>query len=93
MYIRQLKVERKLSIAASQAALGGQPKAKPKVKAKAKPKGKAKAKAKAKKSLKSPKAKVAADWSQSHAGPHSVYARSKPRVVAVKEGVKVQRPQ
>ncbi|NXU24959.1 RPOM protein, partial [Thalassarche chlororhynchos] len=84
MYIRQLKVERKLSIAASQLALGGQ--------AKAKPKGKAKAKAKAKKSLKSPKAKVAAAWSQSHAGPHGVYAHSKPRVAAVKEGAKAQRP-
>ncbi|XP_075380500.1 DNA-directed RNA polymerase, mitochondrial isoform X1 [Mycteria americana] len=85
MYIRQLKVERKLSIAASQQALGGQAKAKPKVKAKAK--------TKAKKSLKSPKGKVAAAaWSQSHAGPHSVYAHSKPRVAAVKESAKVQRP-
>ena len=93
MYIRQLKVERKLSIAASQLALGGQVK----VKAKAKPKGKAKAKAKAKakkslKSLKSPKAKVAAAWSQSHAGSRSIYAHGKPRVAAVKEGAKVQRP-
>ncbi|KAM6189583.1 DNA-directed RNA polymerase, mitochondrial [Sarcoramphus papa] len=88
MYIRQLKVERKLSIAASQLALGGQVK----VKAKAKPKGKAKAKAKAKKSLKSPKAKVAAAWSQSHAGSRSIYAHSKPRVAAVKEGAKAQRP-
>ena len=90
MYIRQLKVERKLSIAASQLALGGQVK----VKAKAKPKGKAKAKAKAKakKSLKSPKAKVAAAWSQSHAGSRSIYAHGKPRVAAVKEGAKAQRP-
>ncbi|KFW90102.1 hypothetical protein N336_04420, partial [Phalacrocorax carbo] len=80
MYIRQLKVERKLSIAASQLALEGQ--------AKAKPTGKAKTKAKAKK-----KAKVAAARSQSHAGPHSVYAHSKPRVAALKEGAKPQRRQ
>ncbi|NWH48693.1 RPOM protein, partial [Fregata magnificens] len=85
MYIRQLKVERKLSIAASQLALEGQ--------AKAKPKGKAKTKAKAKKSQKTPKAKVAAAWSQSHAGLHGVYARGKPRVAAVKEGAKAQRLQ
>ncbi|XP_074933381.1 DNA-directed RNA polymerase, mitochondrial [Phalacrocorax aristotelis] len=82
MYIRQLKVERKLSIAASQLTLEGQ--------AKAKPKGKAKTKAKAKKS---PKAKVAAARSQSHAGPYSVYAHSKPRVAALKEGAKPQRRQ
>ncbi|NWU59242.1 RPOM protein, partial [Dromas ardeola] len=89
MYIRQLKVERKLSIAASQLALEGQIKAKPKGKAKAKAKTKAKAK---KKSLKKPKAKVAAAWSKSHAGPHRVSAHGKPRVVAVKEGAKAQRP-
>ncbi|NXE82373.1 RPOM protein, partial [Cochlearius cochlearius] len=85
MYIRQLKVERKLSIAASKLALEGQ--------AKAKPKGKVKAKAKATKRLKSPKAKVAAAWSQSHAGPHGVYAHGKPRAAAVTEGAKAQRPQ
>ncbi|NXK29517.1 RPOM protein, partial [Arenaria interpres] len=91
MHIRQLKVERKLSIAASQLALEGH--------VKAKPKGKAKAKTKAKKSLKSPKAKVAAGWnqshagwSQSHAGSHHVHAHSKPRVVGLKEDVKAQRP-
>ncbi|XP_063213720.1 DNA-directed RNA polymerase, mitochondrial [Chroicocephalus ridibundus] len=86
MYIRQLKVERKLSIAASQLALEGQIKAKPKGKVKAK------AKAKAKKSLKTPKAKVAAAWSKSHDGSHRVSAHGKPRVVAVKEGAKAQRP-
>ncbi|XP_009978614.1 PREDICTED: DNA-directed RNA polymerase, mitochondrial, partial [Tauraco erythrolophus] len=85
MYVRQLKVERKLSVAASQLALEGQAKAKPK------PKGKAKVNAKAKKSLKTPKATVAAAWSQSHAGPGGVYGRSKPRVAAGKEGAKVQR--
>lgn len=85
MYIRQLKVERKLSIAASKLALEGQ--------AKAKPKGKVKAKAKATKQLKNPKAKVAAAWSQSHVGPHGVYAHSKPRVAAAKKVAKVQRSQ
>ncbi|KAM6039800.1 DNA-directed RNA polymerase, mitochondrial isoform 2-T2 [Theristicus caerulescens] len=93
MYIRQLKVERKLSIAASQPALEGQAKAKPKGKAKAKAKAKAKKSLKSPKSPKSPKAKVAAAWSQSHAGLHGVYARGKPRVAAVKEGTKAQRPQ
>ncbi|KAM9618918.1 DNA-directed RNA polymerase, mitochondrial [Morphnus guianensis] len=87
MYIRQLKVERKLSIAASRLALEGQAKAKPKRK------DKAKAKAKAKKRLKRPKAKVAAAQSQSHTGSHNVCAHSKPRVVAVKEAAKAQRPQ
>ncbi|NXP08808.1 RPOM protein, partial [Thinocorus orbignyianus] len=82
MHIRQLKVERKLSIAASQPALEGQ--------VKVKPKGKAKAKAKAKKSPKIPKAKVAAGWSQSHVGSHHIHAHGKPRVAAVKEAVKVQ---
>ncbi|KAM6041424.1 DNA-directed RNA polymerase, mitochondrial isoform 2-T2 [Chlamydotis macqueenii] len=92
MHIRQLKVERRLSMAASQLALEGQAKAKPKGKAKAK------AKAKAKKSLKTSKAKVAAAWSQSHAGPRGVYTRrvyahGKPRVAAVKERAKAQKPQ
>ncbi|XP_075592411.1 DNA-directed RNA polymerase, mitochondrial isoform X2 [Balearica regulorum gibbericeps] len=85
MYIRQLKVERKLSVAASQLTLENQ--------ANAKPTRKTKAKSKAKKSLKNPKAKAAAAWSQSHAGSHSVYAHGKPRVAAVKEGTKAQRPQ
>ncbi|KFQ04184.1 hypothetical protein N329_03758, partial [Haliaeetus albicilla] len=87
MYIRQLKVERKLSIAASRLALEGQAKAKPKRK------DKAKAKAKAEKRLKRPKAKVAPAESQSHAGSRNVYAHSKPMVVAVKEAAKAQRPQ
>ncbi|NXW41985.1 RPOM protein, partial [Nyctiprogne leucopyga] len=95
MYIRQLKVERKLSSAASQLALDGQVKAKPKVKpkpkARAKSKAKVKAKPKAKKSLESPKAQVADAWSQSSVS-SSIYACRKPRVVAVKESVKVQRP-
>ncbi|KFO11597.1 hypothetical protein N312_08002, partial [Balearica regulorum gibbericeps] len=85
MYIRQLKVERKLSVAASQLTLENQ--------ANAKPMRKTKAKSKAKKSLKSPKAKAAPAWSQSHAGSHSVYAHGKPRVAAAKEGTKAQRPQ
>ncbi|XP_055563148.1 DNA-directed RNA polymerase, mitochondrial isoform X1 [Falco cherrug] len=98
MYIRQLKVERKLSIAASQLGLESQAKAKGKAKAQAKAKGKAKAQAKAKAkseaqvSLNSPKAKAAAAQHQSHAGSCSVYAHSKPRVAAVKEGAKVKRP-
>ncbi|KAF1431823.1 DNA-directed RNA polymerase, mitochondrial, partial [Spheniscus magellanicus] len=82
MYIRQLKVERKLSIAASQLAREGQAKAK----------AKAKKSQKSLKSPKAPKAKVAAAWSQSHAGPHGVYACRKPRVAAVKEGAKAQWP-
>ncbi|NXJ02685.1 RPOM protein, partial [Psophia crepitans] len=84
MYIRQLKVERKLSIAASQLALEGQ------AKAKAKRMGKAKAKAKAKKS---PKAKAAPAQPKSHTGSHSVYAHGKPGVTAVKKGKKAQRVQ
>ncbi|NXJ70540.1 RPOM protein, partial [Rostratula benghalensis] len=83
MPIQQLKVEQKLSLTASQLDLGSQ--------IKVKPAGKAKPKAKVKKSPKSPKAKVAAGWSQSHAGSHHVQAHSKPRVAAVKEAVKVQR--
>ncbi|NWQ85876.1 RPOM protein, partial [Burhinus bistriatus] len=85
MYIRQLKVERKLSIAASRLAVEGY--------VKAKPKGKVKAKAKAKKSLKSPKAKVAAAQTQSHTVSHRIYAHGKPRVAAVKKSAKVQRSQ
>ncbi|XP_068276665.1 DNA-directed RNA polymerase, mitochondrial [Nyctibius grandis] len=84
MHMQQLKVEQ-MSIAAAQLALEEQ--------TKAKPKSKAKANAKAKNSLKIPKAKAAAAWSQSHAGSCSVHAHGKPRVAAVKEGVKAQRPQ
>ncbi|KAM6294948.1 DNA-directed RNA polymerase, mitochondrial [Aegotheles albertisi] len=84
MHIRQLKVERKLSIAASQLALGGQ--------VKAKPKRKVKTKAKAKKSLKTPKVEAAAVVKQSQARPRSVCTHGKLRVATVKEGVKAQRP-
>ncbi|XP_029821207.1 DNA-directed RNA polymerase, mitochondrial [Manacus vitellinus] len=151
--IQQLKLERKLSMAASQLDLGSQakaeakpkakikakaeakikakaeakpkakteakpkakteakPKAKPKAKAEAKTESKAKAKAEAKaeaqikakgkpkakpmKSLKTskvPKVKAATTWSQSSTSPLSLYSHSKPRVVAVKEGVKLERP-
>jgi len=90
MYIRQLKVEQKLSIAASRPALEGQAKAKPKGKAKDKAKAKAKAK-KSQKNQKSAKAKVAA--ARSHAVSHSVYSPSKPRAVAVKKAAKAQRSQ
>ncbi|KAI6072323.1 DNA-directed RNA polymerase, mitochondrial [Aix galericulata] len=95
MYVRQAKVERKLSIAASKMTLVGQANAKVKVKAvpnakvkvKAVPKAKAKAKPKAKKS---PKETKAAAWSQGHAGPSS--ACSKPEVVEVKQDVKAEKP-
>ncbi|XP_075300334.1 DNA-directed RNA polymerase, mitochondrial isoform X2 [Opisthocomus hoazin] len=90
MYIRQLKVEQKLSIAASRPALEGQAKAKPKGKAKDKAKAKVKAK-KSQKNQKSAKAKVAA--ARSHAVSHSVYSPSKPRAVAVKKAAKAQRSQ
>ncbi|NXM23899.1 RPOM protein, partial [Oxyruncus cristatus] len=119
--IQQLKLERKLSMAASQLDLGSQakaevkPKAKPKAKAEAKPKAKAEAKPKAKaeataeaqikakgkpkakptkslKTSKAPKVAAATAWSQSSTSPHSLYAHSKPRVVAVKEGVKLEKP-
>ncbi|NXS51508.1 RPOM protein, partial [Brachypteracias leptosomus] len=83
MYLRQLKVEHRLSIAASQVALEGQAKAKPKVKVTVKAKAK-----------KSPKVKMAAAWSQSHASPRSVYAHGSAKVAAAaKEGVKAKRPQ
>ncbi|NXW66546.1 RPOM protein, partial [Eurystomus gularis] len=88
MYIRQLKVERKLSIAASQQALKGQVKVKPKAKVKAKAKAK-----KSPKSPKGPKAKVAAAWSQSHASSPGVYAHSNAKVAAVKEDAKAKRSQ
>ncbi|NXI38007.1 RPOM protein, partial [Galbula dea] len=78
-YIQQLKAEQSSSTAASELALEGQAEGKPK------------AKTKAKKSPKNPKAKVAAAWSQSHTGSHSVYAHSKPRVAAGKENAKAQR--
>ncbi|KFU92763.1 hypothetical protein M959_02690, partial [Chaetura pelagica] len=84
MYIRQLKVERKLSLAASQLTLKDQ--------VKAKPKGKAKAKSKTKKSQKIPKTKVAPAWNQSQAGSRSTYTHGKLRVATGKEGVKAQGP-
>ncbi|XP_074707629.1 DNA-directed RNA polymerase, mitochondrial isoform X1 [Strix uralensis] len=87
---RQLKVERKLAIAASQLAVEGQAKAKTKAKAKAK--GKTKAKAKANKSVKKPKAKVDAASIWGPTGSRSICAHRKPRVAAVKEGAKAQRP-
>ncbi|KAM9174522.1 DNA-directed RNA polymerase, mitochondrial isoform 3-T3 [Mergus octosetaceus] len=83
MYVRQAKVERKLSIAASKMTLVGQANAK--VKVKAVPKAKAKPKAK-----KSPKETKAAAWSQGHAGPSSTC--SKPKVVEVKQDVKAEKP-
>ncbi|NXI65797.1 RPOM protein, partial [Anseranas semipalmata] len=91
MYIRQVKVERKLSIAASKMTLVGQANAK--IKVKVIPRSKTKAKSKPKKSLKSPKeAKATASWSQSHTGPSNAYAHSKPRVAEMKQGVKAQKP-
>ncbi|NXG69067.1 RPOM protein, partial [Baryphthengus martii] len=111
MYVRQLKVERKLSVAASQLALQGQLNVKPKGKAKAK-KSKAKKRSKAPKAPKAPKAKApktkapeALSWSQSRSqsqsqsqnqsknqgSSHGLSARSKPRVVVMKEVAKAQR--
>ncbi|XP_038025070.2 DNA-directed RNA polymerase, mitochondrial isoform X2 [Anas platyrhynchos] len=102
MYVRQAKVERKLSIAASKMTLVGQANAKVKVKAvpstkvkvKAVPNAKVKVKAvpkpKAKpKATKSPKETKVAVWSQGHAGPSS--ACSKPEVVEVKQDVKAEK--
>ncbi|XP_068517442.1 DNA-directed RNA polymerase, mitochondrial isoform X2 [Anas acuta] len=104
MYVRQAKVERKLSIAASKMTLVGQANAKVKVKAvpstkvkvkavpnaKVKVKAVPKPKAKAKpKATKSPKETKAAVWSQGHAGPSS--ACSKPEVVEVKQDVKAEK--
>nr|XP_038025070.1 DNA-directed RNA polymerase, mitochondrial isoform X2 [Anas platyrhynchos] len=102
MYVRQAKVERKLSIAASKMTLVGQANAKVKVKAvpstkvkvKAVPNAKVKVKAvpkpKAKpKATKSPKETKVAAWSQGHAGPSS--ACSKPEVVEVKQDVKAEK--
>ncbi|XP_025938080.1 DNA-directed RNA polymerase, mitochondrial [Apteryx rowi] len=83
MYVRQLKVERKLSIAASRMALDGQAKAKMKVKTKPK--------AKSKKNLKSLKATVTPTWSQSPAGLSHAYAHSKPRMAEMKAPQKVPR--
>ncbi|NXM71945.1 RPOM protein, partial [Serilophus lunatus] len=92
-----MKLERKLSIAASHLALEAQakPKAKPEAKAKAKAKNKAEAKPKAKAEAKpkAPKAKPATAWSQSFGDPHSVYTHSKASVVAVKEGAELEQPQ
>ncbi|XP_010146564.1 PREDICTED: DNA-directed RNA polymerase, mitochondrial-like, partial [Eurypyga helias] len=73
MHVRQLKVEQKLSVAASQLALGKKIKVKPKCKRKAKAK-----------KLKSSKAKAAGAWSQSRAGFRSAYAYVKPWVVAIR---------
>ncbi|NXA07428.1 RPOM protein, partial [Sapayoa aenigma] len=101
-YIQQLKLERKLSIAASHLALGAQAKAKTKAEAKAKTKAEAKTEAKTKakaeaKAEAKPKAKAeakaATPWNQSCAGPLSVYTHSKPTVVAVKEGAELQERQ
>ncbi|NXX51530.1 RPOM protein, partial [Tricholaema leucomelas] len=83
MQLQQVKVEQRLSIAASKPAPEEQTKPKDKVKAK---------KAKAKKSQKSPKAEVAAAWSQSPASSQSAYTHSKPSVAAVKV-MKAQRSQ
>ncbi|XP_064030992.1 DNA-directed RNA polymerase, mitochondrial [Pogoniulus pusillus] len=82
MQLQQLKVEQKLSVAASKPAREDQTKPKDKVKAK---------KAKAKKSQKSPKAEVAAAWSQSPASSQSAYPHGKPSVAAAKLP-KAQRP-
>ncbi|NXG21070.1 RPOM protein, partial [Grallaria varia] len=94
-YVQQLKLERKLSMAASQLDLGGQAKAETEAKAESKLKAPVKAKAKSVKSPKTPKApkaKAATAWSQSHASPHSIYTHSKPRVGAEKEREKLERP-
>ncbi|NXP23800.1 RPOM protein, partial [Scytalopus superciliaris] len=107
-YVQQLKLERKLSMAASQLDLGGQakPKAKaeakskakaevkPKAKAEVKPKAQVNAKAKPKaKPTKSPKTpKAATAWSQGCASPHNIYSHGQPRVGAGKEGAKLERP-
>ncbi|NXG52762.1 RPOM protein, partial [Psilopogon haemacephalus] len=77
MQLRQLRVERTLSIAASKSALKDQDKAKPKLKGKAKAK-----KAEAKKSQKNPRA---AAWSQSPASSQGAYAHGKPRQAAAKK--------
>ncbi|NWU84746.1 RPOM protein, partial [Onychorhynchus coronatus] len=96
--IQQLKLERKLSMAASQLDLGSQakaeaePKAKPKAKPKAQIKAKGKPKAKPTQNLKiskAPKVKAPTAWSQSQS---STSPHSKPRVMALKEGVKLERP-
>ncbi|XP_065555980.1 DNA-directed RNA polymerase, mitochondrial isoform X1 [Lathamus discolor] len=79
--IQQLKVEQMLPTAASKLALGAE--------VKDKAQGKVKVKGKGKKSLKTPKTKVVAGWSQGHAGSHGVHAHGKPAVAAGKEAVKV----
>ncbi|XP_065601949.1 DNA-directed RNA polymerase, mitochondrial isoform X1 [Cyrtonyx montezumae] len=89
MYIRQMKVEKKLSIAASR-TLEGQAKVKRKIKVKAKVRAKVKTKTKSKKSQKSPKATAATSRNQSHAAPSSA---SKPRVEKMKQDLKAQKPQ
>ncbi|XP_068012301.1 DNA-directed RNA polymerase, mitochondrial [Melanerpes formicivorus] len=85
MHQRQLKVEQRLSIAAPKPAAESQVEAKPKGKAKAK-------KTKAKKSQKTPKAEVAAAWSQSPASPQSACSHPEPRAAAAK-APEAQRPQ
>lgn len=82
MYMQQLKVEQELPSAASQLALEGQAKLEVEAEAKAKPI------AKIMNSPKIPKMKAAAAWNQSSGGSHS-----KPRVVEVKEGAQLKRPQ
>ncbi|NXC31356.1 RPOM protein, partial [Campylorhamphus procurvoides] len=95
-YVQQMKLERNLSMAASQLDLETKPKAKaeakPKAKAEVKPKAEVKAKAKPMKSPKTPNAKAATAWSQSCASPHSIYTHSKPGVGSGKEGAKLERP-
>ncbi|NWR36462.1 RPOM protein, partial [Tachuris rubrigastra] len=78
------------------AKAGAKAEVKMKAKAEAQIKAKGEPKAKPTKSLKTskaPKVKAATAWSQSSTIPHSLYSHSKPRVVAVKEGVKLERPQ
>ncbi|XP_061322660.1 DNA-directed RNA polymerase, mitochondrial [Pezoporus flaviventris] len=79
--IQQLKVEQVLPVAASKVAL--------ETEVKDKAQGKVKGKGKGKKSLKTPKTKAVAGWSQGHAGSHGVHAHGKPAVAAGKEAVKV----
>ncbi|XP_030365054.1 DNA-directed RNA polymerase, mitochondrial [Strigops habroptila] len=81
MHIQKLKMGQTSPIAASELALEAE--------VEDKAKDKVKGKAKDKKSLKTPKTKVVAAWSQSHAGSHGVHG--KPTVAAVKAGVKVPR--
>ncbi|XP_065508325.1 DNA-directed RNA polymerase, mitochondrial [Caloenas nicobarica] len=83
MHVRQLKVEQRLSIAATQLAPEGQAKAKPKVKAKGKKKAKDKAKEspKSPESLKSPKSPASPKSPVSLKNPNSIKS-PKAKVVA-----------